>query len=229
MIYFLLLVVLVAGALVGWLAVKVVRKRLKAASDVCTSWPAEERILRLAMTVMADFGLDWAAGAATVVENWLKIRVDASAQQTLRGVFSMHAPDQALRRKMLSGLATAEEAKRYGALELWLELAALAPKVNMAQLVELRDMAMALGLNRERFSEMKLRKLHHFQINEESLVEIETVFDIESVWTVEQKQARLRALYQHWNPLQTANDPQRREQAQVMLRRIAICRTLLRQ
>lgn len=194
----------------------------------------EELTLQLAMAVSAaDGNMDRAEGA--IIRGWLSKRLEGIDDEEAR----------ATEKSRLNGLVTtayglatsggldlpgmcaelneiADAASRYDALELCLHVAAADGRAEEAELRTIRELGNWMGVSLERLRTMEQKVLpvsmHVGQEDDDSLLGLKPLMSKEEI------RKHLNREYRQWNSLASHADPQKRRQAQEMLRRIAAAR-----
>ena len=114
---------------------------------------------------------------------------------------------------------------KYETLELCFEVMAADGVAEDNELKVIKNVAQALGLDMDEVSKMRDQKILNLNANVSGQASIETLLGIEPDWSSEQAMKHLRVEFQKWNNrLNTLEEGEERENAQLMLDRIAEAR-----
>lgn len=194
----------------------------------------EELTLHLAMAVSAaDGSMDRAEGA--VIRSWLAKRIEGIEDEDTRSgekrrlnglvttAYRLAATDELDPPAMCRELTEiADPAARYDALELCLHVAAADGRAEEVELKTIRQLGDWMGVSLERLRTMEQKilpvSMHVGQGDDDSLL------GLKAAMSEGELRKHLNREYRKWNSLASHADPQKREQAQEMLSRIAAAR-----
>jgi hypothetical protein len=118
-----------------------------------------------------------------------------------------------------------EKSDKYEALELCYEVMAADGVADDNELRIISSVAKDLGLDMQEVSKMRDQKILHLNSNVASQANIEVMLGIEPDWTHDEIKKHLRVEFQKWNNrLNTLEEGEERDNAQLMLDRIAEAR-----
>lgn len=118
-----------------------------------------------------------------------------------------------------------DKSDKYETLELCFEVMAADGVAEDNELKVIKNVAQALGLDMDEVSKMRDQKILNLSTNVSGQASIEIILGIEPEWSSEQVMKHLRVEFQKWNNrLNTLEEGKERENAQLMLDRIAEAR-----
>lgn len=118
-----------------------------------------------------------------------------------------------------------EKSSKYETLELCFEVMAADGVADEAEITIIKQIALALNLDMDEVAKMRDQKIIGLNSSVGSHASIETMLGIEPDWSEDQIMKHLRVEFQKWNNrLNTLDEGDERDNAQVMLNRIAEAR-----
>lgn len=192
--------------------------------------------LKIGMAVaMADGSLDEDEG--NVLKQWIMKSIEPFSDEKRERLKALY--NEAMRQSYkealngdisLSALTSrlneiGEKSDKYEALELCFEVMAADGVAEDNELKVIRSIAQALGLDMQEVSKMRDQKIINLNTSVSGQASIETMLGIEPEWSSEQVMKHLRVEFQKWNNrLNTLEAGEERDNAQIMLDRIADAR-----
>lgn len=192
--------------------------------------------LKIGMAVaMADGSLDKKEGE--VLKKWviksiapfsgerresLKALYNKAMKESYAGVRSGSLHLAALTRRLNE---IGDKSDKYEALELCFEIMAADGVAEENELKVIKNVVQALKLDMDEVKKMRDQKILNLSANVSEQASIENILGIEPDWSSEQIKKHLRVEFQKWNNrLNTLEEGEEREKAQLMLNRIAEAR-----
>jgi len=192
--------------------------------------------LKIGMAVaMADGSLDDEEG--NVLKAWIVKSIDPFSDQKKEHLKKLY--NEAMRDSYtlaqkgtlsLSDLTErmneiGEKTSKYETIELCFEVMAADGVADEAEINTIKRVAMALNLDMDEVAKMRDQKIIGLVSNVGDHASIETILGIEPDWPADQTMKHLRTEFQKWNNrLNTLEEGEERDNAQVMLDRIAEAR-----
>lgn len=192
--------------------------------------------LKIGMAVaMADGSLDDEEG--NVLKQWVVKSIEPFSddrQEYLKALYNEAMKESYAEAKKgdlsLSVLTSrlneiGDKSDKYETLELCFEVMAADGVAEDNELKVIKNVAQALGLDMDEVSKMRDQKILNLSTNVSGQASIENILGIEPEWSSEQVMKHLRVEFQKWNNrLNTLEEGEERENAQLMLDRIAEAR-----
>lgn len=192
--------------------------------------------LKIGMAVaMADGALDDAEG--NVLKHWVMKSIapfSDDRKEYLKELYNNAMKESFLEAKngnlSLSKLTNrlneiGEKSDKYEALELCFEVMAADGIADENELKIIKSIALSLDLDMDEVSKMRDQKIIHLNSDVSGQASIESILGIEADWTKDQAMKHLRVEFQKWNNrLNTLDEGEERDNAQIMLDRIAEAR-----
>jgi tellurite resistance protein len=192
--------------------------------------------LKIGMAVaMADGSLDDEEG--NVLKQWIMKSIDPFAddrKEYLKGLYNEAMKEsytEAKKGDLSLSLLTSrlneigDKSDKYETLELCFEVMAADGVAEDNELIVIKNVAHALGLDMGEVAKMRDQKILNLSTNVSGQASIESILGIEPDWSSEQVMKHLRVEFQKWNNrLNTLEEGEERENAQLMLDRIAEAR-----